>query len=332
MSVCGGPPFFFVEIGGISLDLQHYEKKNLAIAKAFEHLKKEHPERLQRRLNLSWSNWGFGLEDFALSCARLEKAEVRFIELHGNHYGPDLGYNAATLSRILEDHGLSVGGVCGMFSADNDLSSNRHIQRQAAIDYIRREAAFTAALGGRYMLVCPAAVGRPLKYDDSEVERSLDSLSHVADVFTELGIRAAIEPIRAAETSIVHTFEEAKGYIAALNHPGVQHINGDVYHMLVGESHIAQALWEAGGMLTNLHMADTNRCALGDGSLDIDTIIRALYLIGYNNDSCFVTPEPLGPGGDPYPAQNAKTDPAILDRLVQDSIQYFRHREERVLA
>lgn len=242
-------------------------------------------------------------------------------------------YNAEEVSRIMADHGISCGGVCGMFSADNDLSSNRHIQRQAAIDYIRREAAFTAEVGGKYMLVCPAAVGRPGKYDDSETDRSIDALSRIADVFVEHGIRAAIEPIRAAETSIVHTFAEARDYIRRLNHPGVQHINGDVYHMLVGESHIGQAIRDAGSMLTNLHMADTNRCALGDGSLDIDTIIMALYLIGYNQcPSCFVTPEPLGPGGDPYPAQNAKTDSAILDKLVFDSVNYFRAREEELLG
>lgn len=313
------------------MELQNFEKKNAAIKQAFEKLKQEHPERLQKRLNFSWSNWGFGLEDFELSCKRLEKAGISYIELHGNHYGADLGYNAKQVMRIIQDHGLRVGGVCGMFSADNDLASNRHIQRQAAIDYIRRECAFTAEVGGKYMLVCPAAVGRAAKYDDSEIERSLDSLSRIADVFVEHSVRAAIEPIRAAETSIVHTFDEAKAYIAALNHPGVQHINGDTYHMLVGESHIAQSIWDAGDMLTNLHMADTNRCALGDGALDIDNIIRALYLIGYNNDNCFVTPEPLGPGGDPYPAQNAKTDPAILDKLVNDSVNYFRAREAQVL-
>ena len=312
--------------------LQNYQKKDAAIREAFETLRREQPERLKRRLNFSWSNWGFGLEHFDQSCERLQRAGIRYIELHGNHYGADLGYRADEVRRIMSDYGIICGGVCGMFSADNDLSSNRHIQRQAAIDYIRREADFTAAVGGSYMLVCPAAVGRAGKYDDSETERSVDSLSRVADVFVDTGVRAAIEPIRAAETSIVHTFEEAKAYIAALNHPGVQHINGDVYHMLVGERHIGQAIWDAGEMLTNLHMADTNRCALGDGALDLDTIIRALYLIGYNNDRCFVTPEPLGPGGDPYPAQNAKTDPAILDELVFSSVRYFREREEQVLS
>ena len=55
-------------------------------------------------------------------------------------------------------------------------------------------------------------------------------------------MKAAIEPIRAAEVSICHTVADAQAYIAALNHPGVQHINADLYHMQVGESHIGEAL------------------------------------------------------------------------------------------
>ena len=58
----------------------------------------------------------------------------------------------------------------------------------------------------------------------------------------------------------------------------------------------------------------------------------ALYLIGYNRDGCYVTPEPLGPGGDPYPAMNGKPDPESLDRLVRQTAMYFREREEAVRA
>ena len=86
-------------------------------------------------------------------------------------------------------------------------------------------------------------------------------------------------------------------------------------------------------MLTNLHMADTNRDALGRGFLDLDTIIMSLYVIGYNNDSsAFVSPEPLEPGGDPYPAMYGKPDPVRLDLLVKNTAQYFREREEEVLS
>ena len=63
---------------------QNYEIKNHKIHAAFEELKSNHPERLSQRLNLSWSNWGFGMETLSDSAARLQKAGVRFIEQPGN--------------------------------------------------------------------------------------------------------------------------------------------------------------------------------------------------------------------------------------------------------
>ena len=312
------------------MNSQNYGQKNEKIRTTFVALKKNHPERLKNRLNLSWSNWGFGLEPLAGSAARLERAGITWIELHGNHYGPDLGYKPAETLKILGDHGIKVAGVCGMFSPDNDLSSNRAIQRQAAIDYLKREIPFTAAVKGSYLLVVPGAVGRPQKYDASEFHRSAETLRLVADLFSKHKVKAAVEPIRAAEVSFCHTIADAQQYIAAVDHRGVQHINGDVYHMQVGEAHIGEAILAAGERLTNLHVADSNRCALGEGSLDVDTMIMALYLIGYNRQGCFVTPEPLGPGGDPYPAMYGTPDTALLENLVGQTARYFREREEAV--
>lgn len=307
---------------------QNFEIKNEKIKSAFLELKQKYPEKVQRRLNLSWSNWGFGMESLADSAARLQQAGLEYIELHGNHYGPNLGYSVEETLKILEDHHLKVGGICGMFSADNDLSSNRPMQRQAAIEYIIRELEFAEAVGASYMLVVPGAVGRPDAYDEMEFARSVETLKMVADLFVRHKVKAAIEPIRSAEVSFVHTIADAKRYIEVVNHPGVKHINGDVYHMQSEEAHIGEAILDAGEMLANLHMADSNRCALGEGSLDLDTIIMALYLIGYNREGCFVTPEPLGPGGDPYPAMYGKPNKELLDNLVQQTAKYFREREE----
>ena len=311
---------------------QNFTRKTEKIHAQFQELKQTQPHRLRQRLNLSWSNWGFGLESLADSAKRLEKAGIQIIELHGNHYGPDLGYRADETLRILGDHGIRVAGICGMFSAENDLSSNRPHQRQAAISYLQREIPFAAAVKGSYILVVPGAVGRPNAYDAMEFDRSVETLRLVAELFVKHKIRAAIEPIRAAEVSFCHTVADAQQYITAVDHPGVRHINGDVYHMQTGESHIGEAILAAGDQLTNLHVADSNRCALGDGSLDLDTLIMALYLIGYNVDGRYVTPEPLGPGGDPYPAMNGRPDPARLDKLVTQTARYFREREEAVLA
>lgn len=47
------------------------------------------------------------MESFETSCKRLERAGVHCIELHGNHYGVDLGYKAKAkeISKIMADHG-----------------------------------------------------------------------------------------------------------------------------------------------------------------------------------------------------------------------------------
>ncbi|MCX7018118.1 MAG: sugar phosphate isomerase/epimerase family protein [bacterium] len=310
--------------------MQNFEKKNAAIRKAFLQYKASHPERMKPLLNLSWSNWGFGMESLAVSVKRLAANGIKHIELHGNRYGPDLGYKSAETRKILSDHGVQCSGICGMFSAENELAGNSGRVRQNAIDYIRSNLDLGAEMGARYFLVVPAAVGRPQKIDECEFERAVEALCVVAPLFKQTGIRGAVEPIRSAEVSIVHTFADALCFIEAVDSPGIQHINGDVYHMQVEESHIATTLWKSGRRLTNLHMADSNRCALGEGSLDLDTIIMALYLIGYNNDMCFVTPEPLGPGGDPYPAMYGKPDSGLLDRLVKQTAATFREREKYV--
>ncbi len=309
------------------MNLQNYEEKDAAIKEQFERQKINNPETLQKRLNLSWSNWGFGLEDLNASARRLASVGIEYIELHGNHYGADLGYRPGETRNILSDHGLRVSGICGMFSAENDLSSNSGQQRQSALDYIKRELEFSASFNADYMLIVPGAVGRPQPYDDSEFDRSASTLRIAADEFISHNVKAAIEPIRSAEVSFCHTIAEAQRYIEAVDHPGVQHINGDVYHMQVEETHIGTALLDAGTQLTNLHMADSNRCALGDGFLDLDTVIMALYLIGYNRAGCYVTPEPLGPGGDPYPAMHGKPNAAYLDEMVGKTVKYFRQRE-----
>ena len=314
------------------MKLQNYQLKDLEIKNKFIELKKKDPQAFKNRIKFSWSNWGFGLESLEDTAKRLNKYGIKYIELHGNRYGNDLGYRLDEVKKILSDYNIEVAGICGMFSQDNDLSSNRPIIRQNAIDYIKRNVELGAQLEVKYFLIVPGAVGRPGAYDNMEIYRSIETLQIVANEFINAGIRGAIEPIRSAEVSFCHTFSDAKKYIEAVGSPGVKHINGDVYHMLVEESHIGKTIVDAKGMLTNLHIADTNRSALGEGSLDLDVLIMALYVIGYNNDDyCFVTPEPLGPGGDPYPAMYGKSDPEKLDNLVKISVKYFRAREKEVV-
>ena len=314
------------------MNLQNFQVKDQHIDQEFQKLKQKHPEKLEQPIKLAWSNWGFGRESLEVSLKRLSDNGLKYVELHGNHYAPDFGYDATAVKSLLAEFGMEVSGICGMFGPDNDLSSNLVRHQQAAVDYIRRELEFGSEIGASYLLVVPGAVGRPGPYDDCELDRSAETLRMVADTFGSASISAAIEPIRSAEVSLVHTFADAVHYIDTVNHPSIQHINGDLYHMLTEEDHIGETILQHGDRLVNLHAADSNRGALGTGFLDVDTIIKALYLVGFNEQDRYVTFEPLGPGGDPYPALYGRPDTARLDALVQQSVQAFRGRERQLVA
>lgn len=313
------------------MKLQNFKKEDLRVIKEFVKLRRE--DKIgAKKLNLSWSNWGFGQEVLKETAERLERNNIHYIELHGNRYGSDLGYNVKEVKKVLADHGIKVAGLCGMVSPESELSSNKPHVRQRSIDYFKRNLEMCAQLGGTYILFTPGAVGRPHRYDNYEFDRAAESINIIGDYFVDYQIRGAIEPVRPAEVSFCHTFHEAKELIEQAGHPGVQHIAGDLFHMLVGESHIGRTIIDYRDLLINLHMADTNRGALGSGFLDLDQVIMALYIIGYNNDLCFCTPEPLGPGGDPYPAMYGRPDPEELDEMVRQTAFYFYEREKEIFA
>jgi D-psicose/D-tagatose/L-ribulose 3-epimerase len=309
---------------------QNFQIKDRQVIERFVEFRQKNP-KVKRTLNFSWSNWGFGIERFERSIARLAKYKVPYVELHGNRYGPDLGYKTTETKKILDDYGVKVSGVCGMVSPDSELSSNKPHITQRSIDYFRRNTDLCAELGGAYILFAAGAVGRPKPYDENEFFRAAEAMRILGDHFVSRGVRAAIEPVRAEETSLCHTFAEASRLINTVNHPGVKHIAGDVYHMYVEETHVSATILEYGQMMTNLHMADSNRMALGLGSMDLDLILMALYSVGYNNDKCFCSAEPLGPGGDPYPQMFGNPDQNVLDALVEQTARYFYERESEIL-
>lgn len=310
---------------------QPYRVHDQRVVKAFIDARRAHTAD-EPYLRLAWSNWGFGTEDLGASAARLAKNGIKYIELHGNLYSPDLGSRPEPTLAILADHGISVSGVCGMVTPNQEFAHIFPHVRQRAIEYFRRQADFAQAVGGSYLLFGAGSVGRPVAFDSYEVQRSAETIRLVADDIAAAGIRGAVEPIRPEETSLVHTFEQAIELLELVDHPAVQHINGDLYHMLSGELHIGATLLDHGHRMINLHLADTNRRALGHGLLDLDVIIMALYAIGFQRGNNYCSAEPLGAGGNPYAALNLPPQTDLLDEMVEVTANTFREREAEVLG
>ena len=312
--------------------LQNWELRSEAIKAAYLEARAADPSRFERRIDLSWSVWMFGTEAIEASLERLSRNALGFVELKADRWTADSGIPTPELRSALRGAGMRVSGACGMFSSENDLSSPSVYSRQNAIDYVRRELELLAELGAAYLIVVPSAVGRPQAADGAELSRSAESLRKCGEAFARSGVKAAIEPIRSAEVSLVHSVSDALRYIEAVGHPAIGHINADCYHMSLEEGHVGEAILAAGEKLVNLHLADTNRDALGTGSLDLDTVIMAAYLAGMNREGRFLTAEPLGPYPNPYVLANGPCDVGVMDALVADTLACFRSREEAVRA
>jgi D-psicose/D-tagatose/L-ribulose 3-epimerase len=310
------------------MEKQRFQMKSEQIAEKFERLRQEKPEALAQRMTLSFSTWMFGTEDLEVSFRRMRDAGLEYVELPGNHHTKDVGLDGKKVKNLLASYDLKVSGICGLYSRETDFASDSPYARQNAIDYVRREIEFAAEVGAEYIILVPSAVGRPQRLDAAEFARSVETVRLVGDHFLKYGIKAGVEPIRSAEVCLVHTIGDAEEFIRQVDHPGIQHINGDIYHMINEEEHVGEAILQAGSRLVNLHLADSHRGPLGMGMMDVDDVIRALYLIGHNAEGRFVTGEALGIGSDPYTLMSSQSNPEKFDQIVKQTVDYFRRREE----
>ena len=57
-----------------------------------------------------------------LSVTQPNDNRIEWIELHGNRYGSDLGYQSKDVLDTLGQYNIKVAGVCGMFGPQNDLA------------------------------------------------------------------------------------------------------------------------------------------------------------------------------------------------------------------
>lgn len=112
---------------------------------------------------------------------------------------------------------------------------------------------------------------------------AMAQLSEVLSVLGEAGgrhgVTIVLEPLRAAETNIVHTVAQAVELVRPLANPHLRAL-ADLYHMEEGGEPYDNLLL-AGELLAHVHVADTGRAAPGLGSYDYPGFFARLRQIGY---------------------------------------------------
>nr|WP_275897807.1 sugar phosphate isomerase/epimerase family protein [Pseudotabrizicola algicola] len=116
---------------------------------------------------------------------------------------------------------------------------------------------------------------------DDTIQRSADTLHHVAEIAETSGIRLCIELVNRYETALLNTVESGLTYLADAGHANL-HLHLDTFHMSIEEADVPSAVLRALPRLGYFELDQSHRGRLDQGSLDLAAMSAPLVAAGYD--------------------------------------------------
>jgi len=288
-------------------------------------------------MRYSISNWIYGQEPLRLTFERLKRYGYDGIELKGEpqeYHPPEVD----ELCREFDLEILSIAGIYPWPTDARDLANPNLRVRERAVNYLKECVDFASAVGAPLVIVVPSAVAKtsPVGHFESEedwgaaAERewnyAVESVRAAAAYAEQKGILLAVEPINRYETFLVNNVDQGLRFVSEVESRAVR-LHLDTFHMNIEEKDPAEAIRKAGELLVNVHIADSNRQAVGYGHTDFGAIMKALGDIGYERALAL---EPLPPVPDPYVAARLKRYEHLRDVYAEECIARLRRYEKEV--
>jgi D-psicose/D-tagatose/L-ribulose 3-epimerase len=286
-------------------------------------------------MNYSISNWIYGDEPLRETFERLKRYGYGGVELMGE---PRL-YRVAEIQGLCREFGLQVLSIAGIYpwpTEERDLANPDPEVRGRAVEYLRECVDFALDIGAPLIIVVPSAVAKTAPVGQFETEDgwveaaeqewayAVGSVRQAATYAEKKGVLLAVEPINRYETFLVNNVDQGLRFISEVGSKAVR-LHLDTFHMNIEEPDPAEAIRKGGNLLVNLHIADSNREAVGRGHIDFKSIMRALKDIHYQGA---LTLEPLPPVPDPYIAARLKRFLPLRDIYAEECIGRL-HQYER---
>jgi sugar phosphate isomerase/epimerase len=253
-------------------------------------------------MHLSTHNW-MRAEPLEITLARIKRLGYQSIEISGE----PTQYPAANTKKLLDQYGIRCWGAVTLTLGERNLAAKDPVQRAQSVGYVKSVVKMVSELGGEIITIVPATVGKVIPDSSPESEWSWvrDGLKEVYELASRVGVRMAIEPLNRFETYFINRADQA---LAMANEVGPEcGVCLDAFHMNIEETDFLGAIRRCRGRLFDFHVADNNRLAAGQGSLDWRGITHVLKEIGYTGalTAEFVAPIDRTPVS-PYPNQLEK--------------------------
>lgn len=227
---------------------------------------------------LSWitPNWNPEAGKYAIE--KTAKAGFDLIEIL---LPPSMEFNTKEVKQQLKDNKLDV--ACSL-----NLPKEAHIAfyPEVAEKLIKQAVDKTSEidanfLGGVLHGGIGAFSGNPLTENEAEI--IVEVWSKVADYAKEKGVNIAIEPINRYETYVCNT---AKNVLDLILKTGKDNLflHLDTFHMNIEENNFYDPIILAGNKLKHIHMTESHRGMLGEGTVNWNELFKALNEINFEGN------------------------------------------------
>lgn len=233
------------------------------------------------------------------------------------------------LARELDAIGLRRTSTSVIPSPDaNPLSTDADVRERgiAHLDWIMdcAVALGSESIGGPFHAPIGHFTGSGPSAD--EIRYGAEAHHAMAEKAQANGIYLSLEHLNRFETHFLNTMDQAKTYVAAVDHPAFA-IMYDTFHANIEEQKQSQAIDTISGHMGVLHISENDRGIPGRGHIDFPEIFKATRATGYDG---WVTLEAFGGGLPELAAATRVWRPLFpdYDTLFSESIAFIRSQWE----
>src|SRR5688572_27263653 len=217
-------------------------------------------------------------ESIRRTIERMRETGVDALEISGE---PDQ-FDTKEVRALLKENGRTCWGSVTLTLGERNLAAKSQVQREKTVDYMKRVVTFAKELDGQIVSLVPATVGKVVADGTPEEEWKwlVEGVKEIYHHAERAGVRIAIEPLNRFETYLINRGDQALALADAVG-PNCG-VCLDVFHMNMEEADLHAAFRHAKGRIHDVHLADSNRFALGMGHLDFGAIVETLRGVGYD--------------------------------------------------
>ncbi len=280
-------------------------------------------------MQVSMHNW-MRAEPVETTIRRLAKYGYDSIEISYDSVELSPGApGTKAVRQMLKDNGITCYGSISLMFSGRDLIHSDPAVRASSVDYLKNCVTMVKEFDGQLMSIVPSEVGKTkaMASPEAEWQWAIEGLKEVYEHCRKQGIRMAIEPLNRWETNFINRHDQAL-LLAEKVAPDVG-VCLDVYHMNQEEANMFKAIENAGAKLYDLHVADNNRMACGQGQVDWQRLLRTCKEIGYDGSLTveFVAPVDRTPA-NPYKNALAAADAT----LTPEQLKFIEDHASGVLS